>query len=271
MVQVGQKAPEFALEGVLDNEFVDVKLSDYAGTWVVLFFYPLDFTFVCPTEIRGFSSRVAEFDALGAKVIGCSVDSKFSHLAWTERDFGKLDFPLLSDMKRSWTPTACCSRTRASRCAGRSSSTRTACCATRACTTTTSAATPKRPCACCRRCRPASSARSTGVPARRRSGSPRGHNAHPREGSGMSGIDAWFDEKTLLDMAPPDVFLRGASAAEHLSLEILERDERRMRSRVADTEVYEAEFWLNDGELKWSCTLSLIHISEPTRLGMISY
>jgi len=63
MVQVGQKAPEFALEGVLDNEFVDVKLSDYAGTWVLLFFYPLDFTFVCPTEIRGFSSRVAELDA----------------------------------------------------------------------------------------------------------------------------------------------------------------------------------------------------------------
>src|SRR5450756_603047 len=177
MVQVGQKAPEFALEGVLDNEFVDVKLSDYAGKWVVLFFYPLDFTFVCPTEIRGFSSRVAEFDALGAKVIGCSVDSKFSHLAWTERDFGKLDFPLLSDMKRSWTPTACCSRTRASRCAGRSSSIRTACCATRACTTTTSAATPKRPFACCRRCRPASSARSTGVRARKRSGSPGGRAA----------------------------------------------------------------------------------------------
>jgi peroxiredoxin (alkyl hydroperoxide reductase subunit C) len=103
MVQVGQKAPEFALEGVLDNEFVEVKLSDFAGKWVVLFFYPLDFTFVCPTEIRGFSSRVAEFDALDAKVIGCSVDSKFSHLAWTERDLGKLGFPLLSDMKREVT------------------------------------------------------------------------------------------------------------------------------------------------------------------------
>jgi peroxiredoxin (alkyl hydroperoxide reductase subunit C) len=103
MVQVGQKAPEFALEGVLDNEFVEVKLSDFAGKWVVLFFYPLDFTFVCPTEIRGFSSRVAEFDALDAKVIGCSVDSKFSHLAWAERDLGKLGFPLLSDMKREVT------------------------------------------------------------------------------------------------------------------------------------------------------------------------
>ena len=100
MIQVGQKAPEFALEGVLDDEFVNVKLSDYAGTWVVLFFYPLDFTFVCPTEIRGFSARVPEFEALGAKVMGCSIDSKFSHRAWTERDLGKLGFPLLSDIKR---------------------------------------------------------------------------------------------------------------------------------------------------------------------------
>ena len=103
MIQVGQQAPAFALEGVLDGAFVDVKLSDYAGSWVVLFFYPLDFTFVCPTEIKGFSARVAEFEALGAKVIGCSVDSKFSHLAWSERDFGKLGFPLLSDIRREAT------------------------------------------------------------------------------------------------------------------------------------------------------------------------
>lgn len=100
MVQVGQKAPEFALEGVLDNDFVDVRLRDDAGHWVVLFFYALDFTFVCPTEIRGFSTRVAEFDALGAKVIGASVDSKYSHLAWTGRDLGKLGFPLLRDIRR---------------------------------------------------------------------------------------------------------------------------------------------------------------------------
>jgi peroxiredoxin 2/4 len=100
MVQVGQQAPGFALEGVLDGEFVDVELSDYRGKWVVLFFYPLDFTFVCPTEIRGFSAQVPEFEKLGAQVLGASVDSKFSHLAWAERDFGKLGFPLLSDIKR---------------------------------------------------------------------------------------------------------------------------------------------------------------------------
>ncbi len=103
MVQVGQKAPEFALEGVLNGEFVDVKLSDYAGKWVVLFFYPLDFTFVCPTEIQGFSRRLSEFAELGASVLGCSVDSKYSHLAWSERDFGKLGFPLLSDIRREVT------------------------------------------------------------------------------------------------------------------------------------------------------------------------
>jgi uncharacterized Zn finger protein len=78
--------------------------------------------------------------------------------------------------------------------------------------------------------------------------------ANTREGSGMSGIDDWFDEKTLLDMAPTDVFLRGASAAEHGSVQILERDEEHLRGRVEDTEVLTTEFWLSGGELKWSCT-----------------
>jgi len=103
MVQVGQPAPGFSLDGVLDGEFVEVKLDDHTGKWVVLFFYPLDFTFVCPTEIRGFSARLKEFEELGAQVIGCSVDSKYSHLAWAERDFGKLGFPLLSDIKHEAT------------------------------------------------------------------------------------------------------------------------------------------------------------------------
>ena len=103
MVQVGQPAPGFSLDGVLDGEFVEVKLDDHTGNWVVLFFYPLDFTFVCHTEIRGFSARLKEFEELGAQVIGCSVDSKYSHLAWAERDFGKLGFPLLSDIKREAT------------------------------------------------------------------------------------------------------------------------------------------------------------------------
>jgi uncharacterized Zn finger protein len=70
----------------------------------------------------------------------------------------------------------------------------------------------------------------------------------------MPAVDDWFDEKTLLELAPPDVFLKGASAAEHGSVEILERDELHLRSHVADTEVYEAEFTLRDAELQWSCT-----------------
>ena len=100
MIQVGQPAPAFALEGVLDGEFVSVTLAEQRGSWVVLFFYPLDFTFVCPTEIRGFAQRRGEFDELGARVFGASVDSKYSHLAWCEHELGKLGFPLLSDMTR---------------------------------------------------------------------------------------------------------------------------------------------------------------------------
>jgi alkyl hydroperoxide reductase subunit AhpC len=102
-VQVGQPAPDFALTGVADGDFVDVKLSDYRGKWVVLFFYPLDFTFVCPTEIQGFAKHNDEFEKLGAQVLGASVDSEHSHKAWIERDFGSLPFPLLSDIRREAT------------------------------------------------------------------------------------------------------------------------------------------------------------------------
>jgi len=102
---VGRPAPDFALEGVLNGKFSKYRLSDYRGKWVVLFFYPLDFTFVCPTEILAFSDRLGEFRKLGAEVLGASVDSKFSHLAWTEkpREQGGikgLAYPLLEDLKK---------------------------------------------------------------------------------------------------------------------------------------------------------------------------
>ena len=102
---VGRKAPEFALEGVLNGKFHTYRLSDYKGKWVVLFFYPLDFTFVCPTEILAFSDRLGEFKKVGAEVLGASVDSKYSHLAWTEkpREEGgikSLAYPLLEDLKK---------------------------------------------------------------------------------------------------------------------------------------------------------------------------
>jgi peroxiredoxin (alkyl hydroperoxide reductase subunit C) len=71
---------------VFDQEFVDVSLDKYKGKYVVLFFYPLDFTFVCPTEITAFSDRHAEFKNIGAEVLGVSVDSQFTHLAWIQTD-----------------------------------------------------------------------------------------------------------------------------------------------------------------------------------------
>ncbi|KAF0218424.1 MAG: alkyl hydroperoxide reductase/Thiol specific antioxidant/Mal [Geobacteraceae bacterium] len=103
--KVGKPAPGFTLDAVIGKEpgkeFKKISLSDYRGKWVVLFFYPLDFTFVCPTEIKGFTAALESFKTLNAVVLGASVDSKFSHLAWIQRgDLGDLKFPLLSDFKK---------------------------------------------------------------------------------------------------------------------------------------------------------------------------
>ena len=97
-LQVGQKAPDFAAKALMsDGSFKDVKLSDYKGKWTVLFFYPLDFTFVCPTEIKNFDKHYGEFKKLNAEVLGASTDSEFSHKAWTEKELGKIQFPILAD------------------------------------------------------------------------------------------------------------------------------------------------------------------------------
>jgi peroxiredoxin 2/4 len=99
--KVGEPAPNFSLDAVIGKEFKKVSLTDYRGKWVVLFFYPLDFTFVCPTEIRGFNEKLDAFKELNAVVMGASVDSRFSHLAWIQRgDLGDLKYPLLSDIKK---------------------------------------------------------------------------------------------------------------------------------------------------------------------------
>lgn len=104
---VGNVAPNFEAEAVFDQEFINVKLSDYIGKkYVILFFYPLDFTFVCPTEITAFSDRHAEFEKLNTEVLGVSVDSVFSHLAWIQTDrksggLGDLKYPLISDVTKS--------------------------------------------------------------------------------------------------------------------------------------------------------------------------
>ena len=104
-LRVGQSAPDFTATAVVNQEFKTIKLSDYRGKYVVLFFYPLDFTFVCPTEIIAFSDRYAEFSALNTEVIGASVDSEFSHLAWIQSDrkvggLGDIAYPLVADLKK---------------------------------------------------------------------------------------------------------------------------------------------------------------------------
>nr|CAB82860.1 2-Cys-peroxiredoxin [Riccia fluitans] len=103
---VGNVAPDFEAEAVFDQEFVKIKLSEYIGKrYVVLFFYPLDFTFVCPTEITAFSDKHEEFEKLNTEVIGVSTDSVFSHLAWIQTDrksggLGDLKYPLVSDLTK---------------------------------------------------------------------------------------------------------------------------------------------------------------------------
>jgi peroxiredoxin (alkyl hydroperoxide reductase subunit C) len=104
-LRVGQAAPDFTATAVVDQEFKTIKLSDYRGKYVVLFFYPLDFTFVCPTEIIAFSDRYEEFSKLNTEVLGASVDSVFSHLAWVQTDrkqggLGDIAYPLVADIKK---------------------------------------------------------------------------------------------------------------------------------------------------------------------------
>jgi len=104
-LRVGQQAPDFTATAVVDQEFKEVTLSQYRGKYVVLFFYPLDFTFVCPTEITAFSDRYADFSSKNTEVLGVSVDSQFSHLAWiqTPRNqggLGDINYPLVADLKK---------------------------------------------------------------------------------------------------------------------------------------------------------------------------
>ncbi len=84
MTLVQQQAPDFTAKAVVDGEVADVSLADYRGRWVVLFFYPLDFTFVCPTEIKAYEAAVEAFEAQDAAVLACSTDSVYTHLAWQQ-------------------------------------------------------------------------------------------------------------------------------------------------------------------------------------------
>jgi alkyl hydroperoxide reductase subunit AhpC len=105
-ILVQQPAPDFKAQAVLsDGSFKQISLSDYKDKYVLLFFYPLDFTFVCPTEIIAFSDRAGEFEKLGVQILGCSVDSHYTHLAWrntprTQGGLGQIDYPLVADLNK---------------------------------------------------------------------------------------------------------------------------------------------------------------------------
>jgi alkyl hydroperoxide reductase subunit AhpC len=105
MPQVTSQAPDFKATAVIGESFKEIKLSDYKGKWVALFFYPLDFTFVCPTEIIEYDTKLEDFKKLGAEVLGVSIDSEYSHLAWKktsrkEGGIGDVKYPLVADVTK---------------------------------------------------------------------------------------------------------------------------------------------------------------------------
>ncbi|MDA8165300.1 MAG: peroxiredoxin [Desulfobacteraceae bacterium] len=103
---VTKEAPDFTAQAVMpDNSFAEVTLSAYRGKYVVLFFYPLDFTFVCPSEILAFNSHIEEFQARNCELLAVSVDSQYTHLAWKstpvkEGGIGSVRFPLVADLDK---------------------------------------------------------------------------------------------------------------------------------------------------------------------------
>ncbi len=104
---VGKQAPHFKAKAVVKGKIVDeFSLDDLMGKYVLFFFYPLDFTFVCPTELHAFQERLDEFHKRGAQVVGCSVDSWYTHAAWikqpkTEGGIEGVEYPIISDLNKS--------------------------------------------------------------------------------------------------------------------------------------------------------------------------
>ncbi len=98
MIQVGTLAPQFeGVEAYQKGEFIKKSLADYKGKWLVFFFYPRDFTFVCPTELKGFSKMHDEFAKMNCEVLAASTDSAWCHKAWFERDLPEITYPILAD------------------------------------------------------------------------------------------------------------------------------------------------------------------------------
>lgn len=98
MLNINQAAPDFKeTKAYHQGEFKDISLADYAGRWVILFFYPRDFTFVCPTELRGFAKHEDDFKALNCDILAASTDSEWSHKNWLEKDLPEVKYPVLAD------------------------------------------------------------------------------------------------------------------------------------------------------------------------------
>ena len=100
MIRVGDKAPNFTVKGVFRGTVSDFTNQSFPGKWLILFFYPADFTFICPTEVAGFSKMAREFHAEDAEILGISVDSLESHRKWAE-ELGGVNYPLLSDEEKT--------------------------------------------------------------------------------------------------------------------------------------------------------------------------
>ncbi len=103
---VGTQAPDFNVKAAVNNKIIDLSLHQFRGKNVILFFYPLDFTFVCPTELHAFQEKMEEFEKRNTVVIGCSVDSAYTHLAWLSTPKSKggikgVEYPLLADLNKS--------------------------------------------------------------------------------------------------------------------------------------------------------------------------
>jgi len=96
-MKIGEKVEDFECQAYFAGDFKKIRLNSYRGKWVVLFFYPLDFTFVCPTEIKEFARKEKEFNELDAVVLGASTDSEYSQKNWFERDLKQVKFPVLAD------------------------------------------------------------------------------------------------------------------------------------------------------------------------------
>lgn len=102
MIKIGQKIPDFTLEAYHQDKIKKIKLSDYKGRWLVLIFYPADFTFICPTELEEAAQHYNEFQKLGAEILSISTDTVFAHKAWHDQSpaIKKINFPMAADPTR---------------------------------------------------------------------------------------------------------------------------------------------------------------------------